>query len=66
MPLENIAIILVGTKYPGNIGSAARAMFNMGLSRLVLAAPQCTINEESYRMAKAGGLYSNPPGLAGR
>ena len=54
MPLENIAIILVGTKYPGNIGSAARAMFNMGLSRLVLAAPQCAINEESFRMAKGG------------
>jgi tRNA/rRNA methyltransferase len=29
-------------------------MFNMGLSRLILAAPQCTINEESYRLAKAG------------
>jgi tRNA/rRNA methyltransferase len=54
MPLENIAIILVGTKYPGNIGSAARAMFNMGLSRLILASPQCSINEESFRMAKSG------------
>ncbi len=54
MPLENIAIILVGTKYPGNIGSAARAMFNMGLKRLILAAPQCTINEEAYRLAKSG------------
>jgi tRNA/rRNA methyltransferase len=29
-------------------------MFNMGLSRLVLAAPQCTVNEESHRLAKAG------------
>lgn len=54
MSLENVAIILAGTKYAGNVGSAARAMYNMGLSRLVLAAPQCTINEESYRMAKAG------------
>ena len=54
MSLENIVIILAGTKYPGNIGSAARAMFNMGLSQLVLAAPQCAIDEESYRMAKAG------------
>jgi tRNA/rRNA methyltransferase len=54
MLLENIVIILSGTKYPGNIGSAARAMFNMGLRRLVLAAPQCAINEESYRLAKAG------------
>jgi TrmH family RNA methyltransferase len=54
MSLENIVIILAGAKYPGNIGSAARAMFNMGLGHLVLAAPQCAINEESYRMAKAG------------
>jgi tRNA/rRNA methyltransferase len=54
MPLSNIALILTGTKYPGNIGSAARAMFNMGLEQLVLAAPQCQINDESYRMAKGG------------
>ncbi len=54
MTLENVAIILVGTKHPGNIGSAARAMFNMGLSRLVLASPQCKINDESYRLAKGG------------
>lgn len=52
--MENVAIILVGTKYPGNIGSVARAMFNMGLRQLILAAPQCTINAESYRMAKSG------------
>jgi tRNA/rRNA methyltransferase len=54
MSLGNVAIILAGTKYPGNIGSAARAMFNMGLKHLVLAAPQCAVNEESYRMAKGG------------
>lgn len=29
-------------------------MFNMGLSRLILAAPQCSINEESYRLGKSG------------
>jgi len=54
MPLDNVVIILAGTKHPGNIGSAARAMTNMGLGRLVLAAPGCEINEESRRMAKAG------------
>ncbi|MGD0099285.1 MAG: RNA methyltransferase [Acidobacteriota bacterium] len=54
MLLDNVVIILAGTKYPGNIGSAARAMFNMGLERLILAAPQCAVNEESYRMAKSG------------
>mgnify|MGYP000854843915 CR=1 FL=1 len=55
MSLENVVVILAGTKHPGNIGSAARAMANMGLGRLVLAAPRCRINEESYRLAKAGG-----------
>ena len=54
MSLENVSIILAGTKYPGNIGSAARAMFNMGLSHLVLADPQCKIDEDAYRMAKSG------------
>jgi len=54
MSLQNVCIILARPKHPGNIGSAARAMFNMGLNRLVLAGPQCPINEESYRMAKGG------------
>jgi tRNA/rRNA methyltransferase len=54
MPLDNIVVILAGTKHPGNIGSAARAMANMGIGRLVLAAPRCEINEEARRMAKAG------------
>jgi tRNA/rRNA methyltransferase len=54
MTESNVAIILLGTKHPGNIGSTARAMFNMGLSRLVLAAPKCSINEDSYRLAKSG------------
>jgi tRNA/rRNA methyltransferase len=54
MSLKNVVIILANTKYPGNIGSAARAMFNMGLNQLILAAPQCEINDESYRMAKSG------------
>ena len=54
MPLENVVIILAGTKHPGNIGSAARAMANMGLERLILAAPRCVVNEDARRMAKAG------------
>ena len=54
MPFDNVSIILAGTKHPGNIGSAARAMANMGLGRLVLAAPRCKINDEARRMAKAG------------
>jgi TrmH family RNA methyltransferase len=52
--LGNIVIILVGTKHPGNIGSVARAMHNMGLKKLRLASPQCTPNQESARLACAG------------
>ena len=37
--LENIRIVLVNTSHPGNIGAAARAMKNMGLSRLYLVSP---------------------------
>lgn len=38
--LKNIRIILVNTSHPGNIGAAARAMKNMGLSRLTLIDPK--------------------------
>lgn len=37
--LENIKIVLVNTSHPGNIGGAARAMKNMGLSQLALVSP---------------------------
>ena len=39
--LERIRIVLIGTSHPGNIGGAARAMHNMGLSDLALVAPRC-------------------------
>jgi len=35
-----VRIILVGTTHPGNIGAAARAMKNMGLTDLMLVCPQ--------------------------
>jgi tRNA (cytidine32/uridine32-2'-O)-methyltransferase len=38
--LDNIRVVLVNTSHPGNIGGAARAMKNMGLSRLVLVDPR--------------------------
>jgi TrmH family RNA methyltransferase len=36
----SIRIVLAGISHPGNIGSAARAMKNMGLERLCLVAPE--------------------------
>jgi tRNA (cytidine32/uridine32-2'-O)-methyltransferase len=38
--LNNIRVVLVNTSHPGNIGGAARAMKNMGLSRLYLVDPE--------------------------
>ncbi len=50
--LNNIRIVLVGTLYSGNVGSVCRAMANMGITDLVLAAPRICDNwEEAVRMA---------------
>ena len=38
--LNNIRIVLVKTHHPGNIGATARAMKNMGLTRLYLVEPK--------------------------
>ena len=49
--LENIRIVLVNTSHPGNIGAAARAMKNMGLSRLYLVDPVDHPTYEAYSRA---------------
>ena len=50
--LDNIKIVLVGTLYTGNVGSACRAMANMGIHNLVLAAPNLQNDwSEGERMA---------------
>ncbi len=38
--LDRIRVVLTRTSHPGNIGAAARAMKTMGLTRLVLVAPE--------------------------
>lgn len=58
--LENIRIVLVNTSHPGNIGSAARAMKNMGLSRLYLVAPKDFPAEKAvWRAASALDVLDN-------
>lgn len=37
--LSNISVVLTRTSHPGNIGSAARAMKTMGLTKLTLVSP---------------------------
>lgn len=50
-PPDRLRIVLVGTQHPGNIGSAARAMKTMGLSRLVLVAPERFPHPEAVALA---------------
>ncbi|MFL6592734.1 MAG: RNA methyltransferase [Luteimonas sp.] len=50
-PLARIRIVLVGTQHPGNIGSAARALKTMGLSRLVLVDPSRFPHAEADALA---------------
>jgi tRNA (cytidine32/uridine32-2'-O)-methyltransferase len=49
--LQQIKVVLVRTFHPGNIGSSARAMKNMGLTKLNLVAPKNFPNEEANKMA---------------
>ncbi|HEY3964643.1 MAG TPA: RNA methyltransferase [Planctomycetaceae bacterium] len=37
----NVRIVLVAPEHPGNVGSAARALFTMGLSQLCVVSPAC-------------------------
>jgi tRNA/rRNA methyltransferase len=52
---DNISIILVDSQIPENIGAAARAMNNMGISQLVLVNPK---NPDRDRMLRAGTIHS--------
>lgn len=42
--LGNVAVALAGVTHPGNIGSCARAMKNMGVTALRLAAPVARVD----------------------
>lgn len=46
-----VRIVLVRTSHPGNIGSAARAMLTMGLSRLVLVEPRAFPHADAVALA---------------
>ena len=60
MKLDKIRIVLVNTSHPGNIGGVARAMKNMGLSRLYLVAPQQYPHEKAeWRAASAGDVLQS-------
>ena len=52
---EFVQIVLVETSHPGNIGSVARAMKNMGLSRLTLINPKKFPHDEATALAGNAG-----------
>lgn len=54
MSLGNIRIVMVSPLYGGNIGSVCRAMANMGMSELALAAPG-KVDMDEARMMACGG-----------
>lgn len=57
---DNVTIVLMETSHPGNIGAVARAMKNMGLSRLTLVAPQRFPDEEAtWRAVSAADVLEN-------
>lgn len=59
-PLKNARVVLIHTSHPGNIGSVARAMKNMGLSELYLVAPKQFPHERAYwRAASAADIIDN-------
>lgn len=52
-PLSTVRIVMINTTHPGNIGAAARAMKNMGLSDLALVEPKAFPSDEAR--ARAAG-----------
>jgi len=60
-----IRFVLVGTQHPGNMGAAARAMKTMGLSGLVLVAPEKPLDDEAFRRsAGAEDVLGDAPVVA--
>jgi tRNA/rRNA methyltransferase len=56
---ENISVVFVEPKSPGNIGFLARAMKNFGLHNLILINP-CSLEKEAYYQAShARDVVSN-------
>lgn len=49
---QRVRVVLVRPEHPGNIGAAARAIKNLGFSRLYLVAPECGhLTPEALKMA---------------
>ncbi|MBA2653106.1 MAG: tRNA (cytosine(32)/uridine(32)-2'-O)-methyltransferase TrmJ [Tatlockia sp.] len=51
MKFDSIRVVLVATSHPGNIGSTARAMKTMGLSKLYLVTPKLFPDQKARELA---------------
>jgi len=54
-PLENVRVVLVETKFSGNLGLVARIMKNLGFEDLRLVRPRAELNKEAYQRAVIAG-----------
>lgn len=52
---DRTTVVLVSTRYGGNIGAVARAMHNFGFARLRLVSPRGGIDEDARRLAVYSG-----------
>ncbi len=50
----DLRVVLVRSLYERNIGATSRAMANMGVSKLILIAPQCELTFEAQQAAATG------------
>jgi tRNA/rRNA methyltransferase len=59
--LKNVAIVLHKTRYPENIGAAARAILNMGIQDLIVVAPRNYEKSKALKLAThaAASLIEN-------
>jgi len=52
--LDNVRVVLVSPKFPGNLGMSARSMKNCGVTDMRLVAPRAELNKEAYQLAPSG------------
>ncbi|MCF7871865.1 RNA methyltransferase [Candidatus Woesearchaeota archaeon] len=50
--MVKISVILVDSKFSGNVGAVARVMKNFGCNSLILVSPSCKIDVEAKNRAK--------------
>jgi TrmH family RNA methyltransferase len=53
--MDNCRVVLVRSKFAGNIGATARVMRNLGLSQLVLVAPEANRDDRQARQMSTHG-----------